>query len=59
MKNLCFIMMISQIKYDGERRENCTSFWWESPAETDHSKDRGVDGRMDLREIGWGSVDWV
>jgi hypothetical protein len=32
---------------------------WESPKERDHSEDRGVDGRMDLREIGWGSVDWV
>jgi hypothetical protein len=40
---------------EGERREKCTRFWWESPKEGDHSEDRGVDGlRMDLREIGWG-----
>jgi hypothetical protein len=24
----------------------CTGFWWESPREKDHLKDRGVDGRM-------------
>jgi hypothetical protein len=25
-----------------------------------HLEDQGVDGiRMDLREIGWGSVDWI
>jgi hypothetical protein len=28
--------------------------------ERDHLEDQGVDGiRMDLREIGWGSVDWI
>jgi hypothetical protein len=30
-----------------ERREKCKSFWRESPKETVHSADRGVDG-------GWG-----
>jgi hypothetical protein len=40
----------------------CKSFWWESPKERDHSKDRGVDGRMGLE---WtlgrlaGGVEWV
>jgi hypothetical protein len=29
-----------------ERGETCTGFWWESPKEKDHLKDRGVDGRM-------------
>jgi hypothetical protein len=43
-----------------ERREKCTRFWWESPKETDHSEDRGVDGIwMDLRETGCGSVERI
>jgi hypothetical protein len=46
-----------------ERRGMCTRFWWESPKERDHSEDRVVDGgdghRMDLRETGWGSVEWI
>jgi alpha-glucosidase (family GH31 glycosyl hydrolase) len=38
-----------------ERGETCTGFWWESPKEKDHLKDRDVDGiKMDLRETGWG-----
>jgi hypothetical protein len=28
--------------------ETCIGFWWESPKETDHLKDQGVDGRMGL-----------
>jgi hypothetical protein len=28
--------------------------------EGDHSEDPGVDGKiMDLREMGWGDVDWM
>jgi hypothetical protein len=27
-----------------ERREKCTTFWWESPKERDHSEDQGIDG---------------
>jgi hypothetical protein len=43
-----------------ERREKCTKFWWESPKERVHLEDQGVDGiRMDLRKIGWGSVEWI
>jgi hypothetical protein len=45
-----------------ETRENCIGFWWERPKERDHSEDQGIDGdgiRMDLREIGWGSVEWI
>jgi hypothetical protein len=46
-----------------ERGEMYTGFWWESPKEKDHLKDQGVDGRMrvkmDLREIGWGGVEWI
>jgi hypothetical protein len=45
------------------REKNCTSFWWESQKERDHFVDQGVDGRMgvrmDLREIGWGSIEWI
>jgi hypothetical protein len=36
-----------------ERGETYTGFWWESLKERDHLKDQDVDGRMDLREIGW------
>jgi hypothetical protein len=28
-----------------ERRGKCTGFWWESPKESDHLDDQGVDGR--------------
>jgi hypothetical protein len=32
----------------------------ESQKERDHLEDQGVDWiRMDLREIGWGSVEWI
>jgi hypothetical protein len=37
-----------------EMGQTCTGFWWESPKEKDHLEDQGVDGRWDLREIGWG-----
>jgi hypothetical protein len=42
-----------------ERGETCKGFWWESPKEKDHLKDKGVDGRMGSKltlEIGWGGV---
>jgi hypothetical protein len=34
--------------------EKCTRFWLESPKERDLSEDRGVVGRKDLTDIGWG-----
>jgi hypothetical protein len=35
-------------------------FWWESPKERDHLENRWEDGiRMDLREMGWESVEWI
>jgi hypothetical protein len=37
-----------------EGREKCTRFWWESPKETDHSEDQGLNGRMGSDRIGWG-----
>jgi hypothetical protein len=44
-----------------ERLENCTRFWWEGPKEREHSKDRGVDGRMAseriLGRLGGGGLD--
>jgi hypothetical protein len=48
--------------HEWERREKCTTIWWESPKERDHSEEQDVDGiRMDLREIGWGWIgfDWL
>jgi hypothetical protein len=34
-----------------EKREKCTSFWWEGLKERDHSEDRGTDGRMGSKWI--------
>jgi hypothetical protein len=46
-----------------ERGETCTWFWWESPKEKDHLKDRGVDGRMGsewtLGRLVGGCVEWI
>jgi hypothetical protein len=43
-----------------QRRQKCTSFWWESPKEIDYSEDQGVDGiRMDLGKTGLVGVDWI
>jgi hypothetical protein len=46
--------------------ETCTRFWWESPKEKDHLKDRGVDGRMGSewtlgRLVGgmWSGFSWL
>jgi hypothetical protein len=42
--------------------KTCTRFRWESPRERDHLKDqdvREVGMKMDLREIGWGGVEWI
>jgi hypothetical protein len=40
----------------------CTKFRWEGQKERDHlgNRRRWEDGiRMDLKKIGWGSVDWI
>jgi hypothetical protein len=39
-------------------------YWWESQKERDHQEDQDVGGwvdniKMDLREIGWGGMDWI
>jgi hypothetical protein len=37
-------------------------FWLESQKGRGHSEDWGIDGRMDLREIGWGvlsGLNWL
>jgi hypothetical protein len=44
-----------------ESREKCTRFWWESPKRSlGKTRSRWEDGiRLDLRETGWGCVDWI
>jgi hypothetical protein len=50
-----------------ERRGKCTRFWWVSPNEEAHSKDRVVDGRMGSewmlgRWVGvgfWSGFSWL
>jgi hypothetical protein len=46
-----------------ERGEKCTGFWWESPKGKDHlgrpRRRWEVGIKMDLREIGWGGVEWI
>jgi hypothetical protein len=41
-----------------KRREKCTGFWWESPRETDHLEDQGIDERIGtesiLQRMAWG-----
>jgi hypothetical protein len=43
--------------------EKCTRFWWESPKERDHSKDRGVDVREGLQwilgRLVEGVMEWI
>jgi hypothetical protein len=43
-----------------ERKGICIRFWCKRQRERYHLEAQGVDGtRMDLSEIGWGSVDWI
>jgi hypothetical protein len=38
----------------------CTEFWWESPKEKNLLEKQDIDGiKMNLRETGWGSVEWI
>jgi hypothetical protein len=39
------------LAHRGQERRKCTTFWWESLKERDHSEDQGVDGRMSLEWI--------
>jgi hypothetical protein len=44
------------------RRGMHIGYWWENHKERDHKKDQDVGGdniKMDLREIGWGGIDWI
>jgi hypothetical protein len=40
------------------RKHKDTGFWWRNIRERDHLEDRGVDGRIILRETGvwWGNM---
>jgi hypothetical protein len=33
--------------------------WWESQKERDHWGGRENNFKMDLREMGWGGMDWI
>ena len=40
--------------------EACTGFWWGNLREGDHLRDPGVDGKMDLLEVGvWTGSSWL
>jgi hypothetical protein len=49
--------------HEWERGEKCTGFWSESPRgkiPLERPRHRWEDGiKMDLREIGWGGVEWI
>jgi hypothetical protein len=40
-------------------REACIGFWWRNLREGDKWGDPGVNVRMDLQEVGCGSMDWI
>jgi hypothetical protein len=46
------------------RREMRIGYWWESQTEKDHKGDQDIGAwviciKMDLREMGWGGMDWI
>jgi hypothetical protein len=52
----------SRMRWAGHvaRERNVYRVLMGKPAGKNHLKDQGADGiTMDLREIGWGSVDWM
>jgi hypothetical protein len=40
-----------------------TGFWWGKLRERDHLEDLGVEGedniKIDLQDVGWGSMGWI
>ena len=42
-----------------ETGEVCTGFWWADVRGRDHSEDLGVNGRIMLKEVGCGGMDWI
>jgi hypothetical protein len=37
----------------------CITFSWESQKERGHQESLYVGGKIIVREIGWGSMDWI
>jgi hypothetical protein len=45
-------------KYGGQER--CIQgYWWRNVRDGDHLEQPGIDGRIDLQEVGWRIMDWI
>jgi hypothetical protein len=51
------------MQHEWERRGTCIDYWWGKPEgkrPLERPRHRWVDNiRMNLREVGWGDVDWI
>jgi hypothetical protein len=49
------------MKNEWGRRGMYRGYWWESQKERHHGEEQDVGGWtiLNLREIGWGNMDWI